>query len=125
MIFRSLTTQTTVEFYENYKVKVVLQCHLILNLFNSKGAQKMLRDEDLKCFLPHGHWGEERRHTEGLSLIWNLAPNTAEKASIRNSLEKNLSASYHILEKKKTRKSPSRKKRSQGILKRQANLLNN
>lgn len=112
MIFRSLTTQTTVEFYENYKVKVVLQCHLILNLFNSKGAQKMLRDEDLKCFLPHGDWGEERRHTEGLSLIWKLAPNTAEKASIRNSLKKNLSFLPHPRKKENQEISLKKKKKS-------------
>lgn len=53
----------------------------------------------MKCFLPHGDGGEERRHADGVSLIWKLSPNTAEKASTRNGLEKNPSASYHILEK--------------------------
>lgn len=54
-----------------------------------------------------------KKHTEGVSLIWKLAPNTAEKASTRNSLEKKLSASYHILGKKKktNRKSPPRRKK--------------
>lgn len=91
---------------------------MILNLFNREAAQKMLRDEDLKCFLPHGDWGEERRHTQGVSLIWKLAPNTAEKASTRNSLEKKLSGSYHILGKKKrNRKSPSRRKKKKKVRK--------
>lgn len=72
----------------------------------------MLRDEDLKCFLPHGDWGEERRHTEGLSLIWNLAPNTAEKASIRNSLKKNLSFLPHPRKKENQEISLKKKKKS-------------
>lgn len=72
----------------------------------------MLRNEHLKHFLPHGDWGEERRHAYGVSWIWKLAPYTAEKASTRNGLEKTLSASYHILEKKKKKQEISLKKKS-------------